>query len=30
VDEHTADSIIREMKNKGMLFEPRSGYIQKI
>ncbi|MCK4634685.1 MAG: minichromosome maintenance protein MCM [Candidatus Aenigmarchaeota archaeon] len=30
VDEHAAESIIREMKNKGMLFEPRSGYIQKI
>ncbi len=30
VDEHAADSIIREMKSKGMLFEPRSGHIQKI
>lgn len=30
VDEHSADSIIREMKSKGMLFEPRAGYIQKI
>lgn len=30
VDEHAAETIIREMKNKGMLFEPRSGYIQKI
>jgi len=30
IDEHTAESIIREMKNKGLLFEPRSGFIQKI
>ena len=30
IDEHTAESIIREMKNKGLLFEPRSGVIQKI
>ncbi len=30
IDEHSAESIVREMKNKGMLFEPRSGYIQKI
>lgn len=30
IEEHAAEAIIREMKNKGMLFEPRSGYIQKI
>ncbi len=30
IDEHTAESIIRELKDKGMLFEPRSGMIQKI
>ena len=30
IDEHSAEEIIREMKNKGMLFEPKSGYIQKI
>ncbi|HDI02714.1 MAG TPA: minichromosome maintenance protein MCM, partial [Candidatus Aenigmarchaeota archaeon] len=30
IDEHTAENIIRELKNKGMLFEPRSGMIQKI
>ena len=30
IDEHAAESIINEMKNKGMLFEPRAGYIQKI
>ncbi|MCD6367529.1 MAG: minichromosome maintenance protein MCM [Candidatus Aenigmarchaeota archaeon] len=30
IDEHSAESIIREMKNKGILFEPRPGYIQKI
>ncbi len=30
IDETSAESIIREMKSKGMLFEPRPGYVQKI